>query len=415
MVAAGGDGVARLYGTWTGGEEAIVLPTGGVPLRDAAFNPSEERQFEVATVGIDGRVRIWRDIFQSELPARNLMYLGPELAATPDGRRYAIVGRGFWYGIPTEWEPTAEVIDAVEDRPIVTRTSLEGFSGAPAISPDGAFVSFTGPTGDVEIVGVDTGTSVRLEGSAGRDGAQAFSHDGAVFASASSANPVLGEPFAGSIAIWDATSGQLLRVLEGHGDRIPVNSSEPELAQRVEQLTFRPDSDELASVGRDGTVRIWDLTSGQGKVLGSFHYELISLAYSPEGSRLAVAERTGDVHILDSATGDELLVLDSVSGPPDLVFSPDGSLLAGAGPGPYAHLWNASDGRLVRRIRGSVYRPMGVAFLDEGDELLVLATEGILRRYLLVPRELVDLARDRVSRELTEDECQRYVGQSCSG
>ncbi|HEX6222055.1 MAG TPA: BTAD domain-containing putative transcriptional regulator, partial [Acidimicrobiia bacterium] len=82
MVAAGADGVARMYGTWTGGEEAFTLPSGGVPLRDAAFNPGKPLDFEVATVGVDGNVRVWRGLLGSELSARNFEYIGPSLAVT---------------------------------------------------------------------------------------------------------------------------------------------------------------------------------------------------------------------------------------------------------------------------------------------------------------------------------------------
>jgi len=34
--------------------------------------------------------------------------------------------------------------------------------------------------------------------------------------------------------------------------------------------------------------------------------------------------------------------------------------MAGAGPGPFAHLWESDTGRLVRKIQGSVYDPIGL-------------------------------------------------------
>ena len=220
----------------------------------------------------------------------------------------------------------------------------------------------------------------------------------------------------GSIKLWEVDSVGFLRSLSGHGDRLPANSSEPQSLNWVAQVAFHPSGTELGSVGYDGTVRVWDPRTGEGRLLRSFGYELISLAYGPDGSRLAVAERTGEIHVLDSVTGEIVQTLDSVSGPPTgLVFSADGSLLAGAGPGHFAHVWDMDTGRLVRRIHGSVYAPTGVAFIDDGDQLLALATEGVLRRYLLDPVELVELARQEVSRDLTEEECRRYLRRSCEG
>jgi WD40 repeat protein/serine/threonine protein kinase len=407
-IAAGGDGVARLYGTWTGGEEAFELVAGGVPLRDAEFNPAKPLDFEVATVGVDGKVRVWRDLLGSELPGQNLAYIAPSLAATPDGDRYTVVGRTYWYGLPHELVPKMEVIDSASGEPVVSDQSLESpFAGSPAISTDGRRVAFTGPSGDIEIIDVETGVRRRLPDSADKEWAMAFSPDGTLLASTG---------FDGVIAIWDASSADLMVTLRGHGDRTPINSSEANRSGWIEQLAFRPDGLELVSVGRDGTVRVWDPVSAEGRVLRSFDYELNSLAYNPDGSRLAVAERTGQIHVLDSNTGKEILTPDSVSGPPTrLAFSPDGDLLAGAGPGHVAHLWEMATGRIVRRIQGSVYAPVGVAFVNDGTEILVLATEGVLRRYTLDPLDLVKLARQEASRDLTDEECQRYLRRSCNG
>jgi hypothetical protein len=45
----------------------------------------------------------------------------------------------------------------------------------------------------------------------------------------------------------------------------------------------------------------------------------------------------------------------------------------------------------------------------------VASGEGVERGYLLDPVELVELAHQEVERDLTEEECQRYLRRSCDG
>jgi WD40 repeat protein len=117
--------------------------------------------------------------------------------------------------------------------------------------------------------------------------------------------------------------------------------------------------------------------------------------------------------MLDPDTGELVLEFDRVSGPTELATSPDGRWIAGGGPGPFAHLWDAEMGRLLRRLRGSIYAPTSVAFTDEGSQLWVMSIEGTMRGYALDPVDLLELARAETTRTLTNDECERYLHRSC--
>ena len=56
----------------------------------------------------------------------------------------------------------------------------------------------------------------------------------------------------------------------------------------------------------------------------------------------------------------------------------------------------------------------GVAFSPDGKRLATASQDGTVQVYTLDPRELLNLARSRVTRALTAEECQRYFQSTTS-
>jgi WD40 repeat protein/serine/threonine protein kinase/two-component SAPR family response regulator len=416
MVAAGGEGVARIYGSLVGGEVAIELPTGGVPLRDAEFVPGQFAT--VATAAVDGKVRIWDDIMRSELPVQITPTLYPMMAVSDDASRFALNANALHLEFPADAPSTIEVIDLASGENVLSRPTWRGWYtlGEPALTGDGQLVAFAGPSGEIEIVDVGSGVTVDIPGSDGYSVDLAFSPDGTLLAGAS---------LFGGIGIWSASSGELVTMLEGHGDRVATNASSPTQrdrgsvptvfsTHRVSEVVWDSRGSGLLSAGFDGTVRSWNLSTGHGAVLHEFDYELYALAQSPDGEHLVVIDRSGAVVELDATVGGVIRSLEEVSSGMRLTFSPDGRYLAGVGPAG-AFLWHFETGRIIREFSGSVYPPSDVEFIEDGSQILVASGEGILRGYLLDPLDMVELARSEVSRELTEDECELYLRRSCDG
>lgn len=155
---------------------------------------------------------------------------------------------------------------------------------------------------------------------------------------------------ASSIGIWiyDVRPGKEkeLDLLTGHTGSVTV-------------IAFSPDGKILASGGKEGTIRLWDVVTGeQKKQLTGHKWTISSLAFSPDGQTLASAigheaemipPQIGieiDIKLWNIDTGEVAATFrghgkDITS----LAFSPDGKTLASSGKDSKVLLWNVATGR----------------------------------------------------------------------
>jgi len=377
-LAAQTGSVAKIWDAQTGREQ-LTLAGHADWINMVAFSPDGER---LVTTSLDRTARVW-DINPDE-EALTLSGSGHLVAYSysPDGTTLATDSAE---SIPQLWDSqTGEKLSA-----------FSGFGGglySLAFSPDGKRL-VTGSTDQTariwDIAQKQSVLTLRGHNMDVRDAA--FSPDGKWVATAG---------FDGTAKVWDASTGEELLTLAGNDGL-------------VTGVAFSPDGSRLATSITDATAKIWALPSGELLITLSGHAgSLPDVAFSPDGTRLVTASRDATARVWDAQTGRELLTLRGHRA--DIWsarYSPDGHFIATASGDNTAKVWDASTGEQMLTLPGSMGGVTDVAFNpgDGGASLAVASADGAVRVFLLRLTDLLALAHERLTRDLTIAECQQYL------
>jgi WD40 repeat protein len=199
--------------------------------------------------------------------------------------------------------------------------------------------------------------------------------------------------------IWDSMSGaQLADFVVAKGNLIGG------------AIALSPDGTRLVVGDSSTAVRLFDAKSGES--LSEEHNDsfVVHVAISPDGKQYAAASLDGTAVIRDMATGKVLFPpLTQSATIYQLEYSPDGKYISTAGFDGVAKVWDANTGKELHTLQASSAQVRGAHFSADGTHLITTGMDGVIREYTLNIEELVELAKARLTRTWTADECQQYL------
>jgi WD40 repeat protein len=114
--------------------------------------------------------------------------------------------------------------------------------------------------------------------------------------------------------------------------------------------------------------------------------------------------------VWDAASGQELLALRGhTSSVGAVAWSRDGKRLATASWDQTAKVWDAATGQELLTLKGHSGKVNSVAWSPDGKRLATASEDKTVQIYAIDVRELLNLARKRVSRDFTPEECELYL------
>jgi tricorn protease-like protein len=179
----------------------------------------------------------------------------------------------------------------------------------------------------------------------------AFAPDGATLASGSNDN---------SVRLWDVASGDV-RVL-GQCDFSESGFS------YVSSVSFSPDGKNIASGSSDQTVRIWDWHAKTVRIAGRADDSICAVAFSPDALRIAAGCSDGMIHLCTVKTG-EMTTFGECDGVVwSLAFSPDGKTIASEDGNKKISLWDL-ESRQPRVLTSANNDVWSVAYSFDGTQV----------------------------------------------
>ncbi len=195
------------------------------------------------------------------------------------------------------------------------------------------------------------------------------------FATSPAASDTLGKPPANGIHVWDVATGEIRRQFFTGAEKpscLALSEDGRWLAARIG-----------GSLLPGGSIRIWDLRIGEtlGDDLPSHMTDIATTLYSPDGRTIVTAGRDGTIRVWEASTGRQMKVLRHERIVNAVSVSPDGALIASSSLDNTVRLWETATGKELHRFpgHGETGGQRAVAFSSDGERFASWGDDLILR------------------------------------
>ena len=358
----------------------------------------------MVSAGHDSAVRVWNtETWESII----------SLPGHPEARsHYACFTADETHLVSTGGDGTIRVWSLETARQIRVLGEHDGDVHAAAFSPDERLLVSGGRDGEVHVWDFESGDLVekmRIECEAVRD--VAFSTDGRKLLAATSEGAVVvfdtstyqelatlvghqtpvaaiccspdgrqwasaGE--AGRLCIWDAESHELVATLVGHQDRIYG-------------VAYADSGNQVYTVGRDGTLRLWQTNQEFDEVLDGHSWTIWEMDFTKDGKFLVSAGADNKMVIWNAHDGRPLRKLEGHENEVNSVrCSPNGQYVLSGSDDYSVRLWDLPSGKPLRVLAGHKKHVTEVDIHPDGMLGLSCAQDGTLRKWELATGELIE-------------------------
>jgi WD40 repeat protein len=183
----------------------------------------------------------------------------------------------------------------------------------------------------------------------------------------------------GTVVLFETTTGKKIRTIQAHQWQVgPFSGNSRRSSQVFAHASVTPDGRVLATWGSEAALRFWDMATGRERVPSDTHRRGVhSVAFAPDTRTLASAGEDEQIRFWALATNTtyRTCAVRHASGR-ELAFSPDGKLLACGAYFDWVRLWDVRTGKEVRELSwGSLDLPQAsIAFTPDGSRLATVCT-----------------------------------------